>query len=405
MPQIFQANLRERIEKVTNMPFFRRLELEWKILLLAAVLFIAFAWPVQRYFIARLSETMEQSIDPRLEKTLRKELSASDGIRRGILKEHLERYRQTRVLIPIIVAEQQRLLLSLSLGLFIFFLLLALWVLKRLTRPLKHLALAVEIIGRGGIAQIGHTSGGALGKVELAVINLQEELLALREKAHLQGMEAAWKDIARIMAHEIKNPLTPIRLTLDRIQERMENGQPVSNEELLKFTARINQQVDMLERLVDQFRSFSREQEVNLSEVELSTFVRSVTEDMARKIRTVVTGDAMLRSDPYLLHQIFLNLWKNSLEAGADLVTVDIITQGAEVVVAIRDNGSGIDPADLDRVWLPYFTLKKNGSGLGLPVVKKLVETLHGSISLTSTRNDGVKVTLYFPSTTVPESA
>ena len=104
------------------MQLWRRLELEWKVLLLAAALFVAFAWPVQRYFISRLSETLTQSIDPDLEQTLRTELSQADGPQHDALKEHIERYRQTRVLIPIVVKEQQRLLIALSIGLFILFL-------------------------------------------------------------------------------------------------------------------------------------------------------------------------------------------------------------------------------------------------------------------------------------------
>ncbi len=207
------------------MTLWRRLELEWKVLLLAAVLFVAFVWPVQRYFISRLTTTLDQAIDPNLETTLRTELADAGGVRREAIKEHIERYRQTRVLIPFVVREQQQLLLALSVGLFILFLLLSYWVLSRLTRPLKQLAGAVDRIAKGEAAQVNRVSGGALGVVEQAVINLQSELMTLREKARIQGMESAWKDIARVMAHEIKNPLTPIRLTLDRIEERAATAQ------------------------------------------------------------------------------------------------------------------------------------------------------------------------------------
>jgi two-component system nitrogen regulation sensor histidine kinase NtrY len=204
------------------------------------------------------------------------------------------------------------------------------------------------------------------------------------------------------MAHEIKNPLTPIRLTLDRIEERT-GGQGISDDELRKFLGRINAQVDMLERLVDQFRSFSREPEVCLAQVDCGAIIRSVAESMGQKITTTVKGEAALRSDQYLLQQIVLNLWKNALEAGAANITADIAATEEIVTITIRDDGPGIPPEHLERIWLPYVTFKKNGTGLGLPVVKQLTETLGGRITLASPRGGGVTVTLTFPSSAARE--
>ena len=384
---------------------WRRLELEWKVLLLAAVLFVAFIWPMQRYFITRLSTTLDQSVDPHLEETLRIEMAGADSTRREVLKEHIERYRQTRVLIPIIVREQQQLLLALSIGLFVLLLLLAYWMLTRLTRPLKQLAKAVDKIARGETSEVRRLSGGALGVVELAVINLQNELVTLREKARLQGMESAWKDIARVMAHEIKNPLTPIRLTLDRIEERAATGRMMEPADLAKFLDRINSQIDMLERLVDQFRSFSREPEVSIATVDCVALIRQVAGDMGEKIQSTVSGEATIVSDPYLLQQIFLNLWKNALEAGADTVTAVLLRKETTTAITVSDNGPGIAREDLDRIWLPYVTLKKNGTGLGLPVVKRLIETLGGSVSLASPARGGVRIEIMVPNHFRRESA
>ncbi|MBN1758011.1 MAG: hypothetical protein JW863_06830 [Chitinispirillaceae bacterium] len=376
---------------------WRKLELEWKVLLLAAILFIAFVWPVQRYFITRLATALDQAVDPHLEETLRTELSDADSTRRDVLKEHIERYRQTRVLIPIVVGEQQQLLLALSIGLFLVFLLLAYWMLTRLTRPLKQLARAVDKIAKGESAEVRRESGGALGVVEQAVINLQNELMTLREKARIQGMESAWKDIARVMAHEIKNPLTPIRLTLDRIEERAASGHTIEQADLTKFLDRINSQIDMLERLVDQFRSFSREPEVSIATVDCAALIRQAADDMGEKIITTVTGEATIESDPYLLQQIFLNLWKNALEAGADSVSAVITRKDTVTEITVTDNGPGIARGDLDRIWLPYVTLKKNGTGLGLPVVKRLIETLGGSVTLASPARGGVRIEIIVP--------
>lgn len=376
---------------------WNRLELEWKILFLAGIWFVAIALPVQNLFVTRLSETLQESIDPDLETTLRTELNEASGKQREKLKEHIERYRQTKVLNPIIVHEQQRLLQALAVGLFVLFLIIAFWLLKRLTQPLKNLAGTVDRIGKGEIVEVPRDSGGALGIVENAVANLQDELVTLREKARVQGMEAAWKDIARVMAHEIKNPLTPIRLTLDRIEEKAATGIAISDEDLTRFLGRINEQMDMLERLVDQFRSFSREPEVHLSPVSLRPLLQSIADTMSGKVTTEINGDADFTSDHYLLQQIFLNLWKNALEASATKISVTINQTTTFLTLTITDNGSGIPRKELEKIWLPYVTFKKKGTGLGLPVVKRLVETLAGSIALTSTAGNGVCVTMTFP--------
>lgn len=375
---------------------WNRLELEWKILLLAGIWFVAIALPVQKLFVSRLSETLEESIDPNLEATLRTELNEADGEQREKLKEHIERYRQTKVLNPVIVHEQQRLLQALAIGLFTLFLIIALWILKRLTQPLKNLARTVDRIGKGDIVEVPRESGGALGIVENAVEHLQEELVTLREKARVQGMEAAWKDIARVMAHEIKNPLTPIRLTLDRIEEKAATGITISNDDLTRFLVRINDQMDMLERLVDQFRSFSREPEVHISSVSLKPLLQSIADTLAPKLTTEIDGEATFSSDPYLLQQIFLNIWKNSLEASATNIHVQISRSMTSLITVITDNGTGIPRKDLEKIWLPYVTFKKKGTGLGLPVVKRLVETLGGTICLSSTPGNGVRITLTF---------
>lgn len=366
------------------MRFLKNLELEWKILILACLVFAAFAWPVQHLFITRLTNTLNQSIDTNLEPILRDQLEKADEKDRENIIACIKRNRQWRALIPIVVKEQQKVILAFSFGLFILLFVLAFWTLRRLTRPLKNLAFAVDKIGRGEKSPITPESGGALGRLEKAVTSLSEELDLLREKARIQGMEAAWQDIARVMAHEIKNPLTPIRLTLDRIEEKSIKAQTISGNDLDTFLERINSQVDNLERLVNQFRSFSREPEVNLKMISLPAALQTVANDMEHKIKTDIRCSGNLLVDPYLFNQALLNIWKNSLEAGASIIVVGCKQRPDKVNIIIKDNGPGLSASDIERVWLPYVTLKKGGTGLGLPVVKKLVETMGGTIDFES---------------------
>jgi two-component system, NtrC family, nitrogen regulation sensor histidine kinase NtrY len=384
------------------MNILKKLELEWKILILACVLFGAFAWPVQQLYVNRLTATLHQSIDPQLDSLLHAQLQAANASDREMVVASLERHRQWRALIPIIVREQRRTIVGFSVLLFLVLFILALWTLRALTRPLKNLARAVSKIGKGERAAVRAVSGGALGTVESAVAALQDELDVLRQKAQLQGMEKAWQDIARVMAHEIKNPLTPMRLTLDRMEEKSLANEPIAADTMKVFLGRLNDQIDVLERLVDHFRSFSREPEAVIRPVALAEQVRASSEGMGAKMTTAISGNATVLADPYLLNQVLLNIWKNSLEAGATAMEVTVRERTADVLLSIRDNGPGIDAANLDRVWLPYVSFKQGGTGLGLAVVKRLVEAMGGTVSLLSSRgpsNHGLTVCITLPRT------
>jgi signal transduction histidine kinase len=379
---------------------WKKLELEWKILIIAAATFAAFAWPVQRFFVVHLTDTLQQSVDPSLDTLLHARLAQSQPDEHAAIIAALERHRQWRALIPTIVREQQAAILAFSVVLFAALLLFAFWTLKRLTRPLKNLAASVKRIGKGEVATIGRVSGGALGTVEAAVIALHDELGALREQARLQGMEKAWQDIARVMAHEIKNPLTPIRLTLDRMEEKAALGEPLSHDELKRLVERMNAQIDALERLVNQFRSFAREPDATPRELDAAAAVSAVAQDLAGRLSVSVSGAGKAMADPYLLNQALLNILKNALEAGATEMRATVAESGGRVSMVLCDNGPGIPREQVHRVWLPYVSFKKGGTGLGLPVVKRIIETMGGSVTLASSVREadhGVTVVISLP--------
>jgi nitrogen fixation/metabolism regulation signal transduction histidine kinase len=364
--------------------YFRNLEIEWKIILIAILLLVMIAIPLQNVLVNKLKNTLELSSDQNLEPLLRSFISTDNDSFNRKISLSIERNRQWHALIPYIVEEQSFAMLLIAIGLFALLLCFALWSLKKLTRPLKILADASDKIGKGIDVLIVNNEGGALGKLEKSMITMQKELVKLREKAHAQGMENAWRDIARVMAHEIKNPLTPIQLTLDRITDRFENGGNVTKEEMIKFVERINSQVGNLERLVNDFRSFARDAEPLFTKFDIRESVIAIADDMQKVLSTVCYGNAQVIADRHLINQIFLNIWKNSIEAGAKTISVNVEHLDNYAVIHISDDGCGIPQENLERVWIPYITFKKGGTGLGLPVVKRLIESMNGSISLSS---------------------
>jgi nitrogen fixation/metabolism regulation signal transduction histidine kinase len=378
---------------------FSSLELEWKIVLIAAALFVAFLWPVQRYYMGRMQTLLELSIDHELDPLLREQLGRASPEQKQEILTSMMRHRQWAAMIPVIMEEQRRSIIVFSVALFALFLCLALYILGRLTRPIKRLSRAADVIGKGAIADIRVASGGSLRRLEASMAQMQQELAAFRERAQTQGMEMAWRDIARVMAHEIKNPLTPIRLTLDRMDEKIESKEPINAPELRKYLDRITLQIEHLEGLVNDFRSFAKEPEVRLERRNVRPLVEGIAQDMRPSVHTTIEGDATIDIDARLFNQVLLNLWKNAAEGGAKNIRATIETVRGSPVITIADDGQGIPKDRIERVWIPYVTYKKGGTGLGLPVVKRLIEAMGGSVSLTSPAGEqehGVTVTIRF---------
>jgi two-component system nitrogen regulation sensor histidine kinase NtrY len=379
--------------------FFRNIVIGWKILLLAMIILLAFAFPFQHFYLSHLQKGIRQSTDPSLESLLIALVKSTDETNRDQALESLKRHRQWQAYIPIFIREQQRSVLLFSFSLFILILLAAAFTVRKLTKPLKDLSRAAQEIGKGNLITIPYRSGGALGTLEKTMNTMQDELVQLREKTRMQAMEMAWRDIARVMAHEIKNPLTPIQLTLDRIQERVDKGTSVSMQDLTKFVDRIGAQVESLERLVNDFRSFAREPEPQLRDVEIIPVIKKLAGDLEGSIKTSIEGDASVRIDTHLFERVLLNLWKNSIEAGATQIVAKIENRDSVTMLHICDNGSGIPKEQLQNVWIPYITFKKGGTGLGLPVVKRIIESMNGTISLCSStgkQDHGTTFTICF---------
>jgi nitrogen fixation/metabolism regulation signal transduction histidine kinase len=277
-----------------------------------------------------------------------------------------------------------------------FILLLMFFSILYITSPLKKLAKHVEIIGKGEFAEIEVKSGGALGVLEDKIYRLQKELIDLREKEKVAVIEKTWRDIAKTMAHEIKNPLTPMRLSIDAIEEKMHNSKKneISAQELLKFTGRINNQIEHLEELVNRFKSFSDTISVNLARVNVVDLIKTAAESVEEKITTLINGYAKCLLDKNLFNQILLNLYKNSIKAGANKMEINIEKIENTVKISFTDNGIGIEKEKLNIVFLPYVKFSENGSGIGLSVVKNLTESMGGKVYAQIPQQKGLQIVI-----------
>ena len=222
--------------------------------------------------------------------------------------------------------------------------------------------------------------------------------------------DAAWGEVARRLAHEIKNPLTPIQLSAERLRHKYLNKLPAPDGELLKrLTNTIIKQVETMKEMVNAFSEYARSPQVSTTRMNINSLVHDVLE-MYRghqniTLRLQLEPDLPpVQADAGRLRQVFHNLIKNAIEAmeQTDNAAITVSTgishaQSSMVCVRIQDNGPGIPEELRDKLFEPYVTNKEKGSGLGLAVVKKILEEHGGSISVDSNPDHGTRFTLSLP--------
>lgn len=231
----------------------------------------------------------------------------------------------------------------------------------------------------------------------------------------------AWSEVARRIAHEIKNPLTPIQLWAQRMRRKY-LLQPITKERrdlriLDEGTETIINQVEELRLLVNEFSNFARLPRPNLTEETISTTIREALRLHAAELKKVTVTTKLTKTvsrcshDRSQIKQVITNLINNSLAAIAERnemaclsITTDITPDGNWFLLQVADSGGGIPPANRDRVFEPYFTTKKRGTGLGLPIVKKIIEDHGGIIRITESQWEGTLVEIQLPidQTTLP---
>jgi two-component system nitrogen regulation sensor histidine kinase NtrY len=230
----------------------------------------------------------------------------------------------------------------------------------------------------------------------------------------LDQRQAAWSDVARRIAHEIKNPLTPIQLATERLKRRYRTQVEESEQELFDdLTSTIVRQVGDLRKMVDEFSSFARlpkpvfRDEDALDLLRQSVFLQEVAHSgIAFSVASTALHDREVRCDRHQFSQAMTNVLKNAVEAVearageakgayAGEIALTIADAGEAIVITIEDNGIGL-PADRERLTEPYVTTREKGTGLGLAIVNKIVDEHGGDMSFASTSSGGTRVTLRF---------
>lgn len=285
----------------------------------------------------------------------------------------------------------------LSLAIVGLLLVLVVWSLvaaRAIVRPLRAFAQATKRIAAGDLAvRVGDGGSRELAELGRAFNQMAEQLALGREQLRHAERQAAWAEMARQVAHEIKNPLTPMRMSAQLLQRARREGDARWPEIADRLAKTVQDQTEMLAAIATEFRAFAGP--AALERVPLA--VDGLLESAVALLRDAAAAQGAaieLRVEPKLpglvgdaqqLRRVFVNLTQNALEAGAHRVVIRAGVASDRVRIAVADDGPGVPAEVRARLFEPYFTSKSSGTGLGLAICRRMVEAHGGEITLERT--------------------
>jgi len=223
-----------------------------------------------------------------------------------------------------------------------------------------------------------------------------DELESSRDKLLQAEKDMMWREMAQVMAHEIKNPLTPLRLSTERMEMKYW-GKSENFDKIFQDSMEvINEEINNLQHLVKEFSKFARMPSANFEEYDINEQIRDIIPPYRGKADITLTLDPEIPQffgDKMQMKQVFVNLIQNAIQAMP--VTrhngnhVKIMKNGECSFLWSRISGEGISPEDMERIFRPYYTTKEKGTGLGLSIVKRMINQHQGTIEVDSKKDDG----------------
>ena len=235
---------------------------------------------------------------------------------------------------------------------------------------------------------------------KLADLEATATLLAQSER------EGAWREMAKQVAHEIKNPLTPMKLRIQQLERVFDPTDPEAKLKIQQVARSIVEQIDSLAAIANAFSNFAQFPTPQLVPVSLVELIQNVTQVFESehavqfqlmKPESIIT----INGDTTQLIRVFNNLFTNSIQAvdfGTEaIISIEFEQLDRSIAIRIRDNGNGIPKDQLETIFEPYFTTKSTGTGLGLALVKQLISGHQGTIAIESTSEKGTTILIIFP--------
>ena len=270
---------------------------------------------------------------------------------------------------------------------------------KKQTEIIKQFEIKYEKNNQALLLQITPLPQNKLNNYVLMIDDITMMIQAQRD--------AAWSEVARRLAHEIKNPLTPIQLSAERIKHKLEAKLNKDDTDVLnKAVATIVNQVDAMKTMVNEFSEYARAPKLNLELTDINKFIKEIShlfENSGIKISTKLSKDLPeIKVDVNMMRQVLINLIQNAQDAMTNntknpIIQINTNKQKNYIALSIEDNGPGFSMDILKKAFEPYVTTKSHGTGLGLAIVKKIIEEHEGVITIENVKSGGAVINIQLP--------
>ena len=289
--------------------------------------------------------------------------------------------------------------------------LLSSWAAARVTRPVEQLAQAAQEVAAGNWnAQVEVSGRDELAQLANSFNRMTAELLGQKERLLQAERVAAWRELARRLAHELKNPLFPLQLTVENLV-RARHQSPEQFEEVFRESSRtLLAEISNLKAIIGRFSEFSKMPQPQLQQVQVNDVIRGVAQLFRAQLeapgRARIHCELQLdqriepvEADPELLHRAISNLVLNAMDAMPHGGTLTLRTRSEDnkVMIDVADTGSGLTTEECERIFTPYYTSKQHGTGLGLGIVQSVVSDHGGRICVESPPGRGTTFVIELP--------
>jgi nitrogen fixation/metabolism regulation signal transduction histidine kinase len=290
-------------------------------------------------------------------------------------------------------------------------LLISLWVSARITRPVSELAEGAREVAAGRWeTRIDVRGTDEIGQLAIAFNDMTRTLATQREQLLQTERVAAWRELARRLAHELRNPLFPLQLTVENLQRARQLEAQQFMEVFNESTATLKAELANLNSIVGRFSDFSKMPVPEFAKLNVNEALRNAVRLFEPQFNAVgkphiaaeyFLGENLpeIEADADLLHRAFQNLVLNAMDAmpAGGTLTLRTSDAGETVRMEVADTGKGLTPEECERLFTPYYTTKQLGTGLGLAIVQSVVSDHHGSISVSSEEAHGAKFRIELP--------
>jgi len=289
--------------------------------------------------------------------------------------------------------------------------LLSSWVAARVTRPVEQLAEAAREVAAGDWnAQVPVTSSDEIGELAESFNRMTHELLEHKERLVQTERVAAWRELARRLAHELKNPLFPLQLTVENLVRARQQSPEQFEEVFRESSATLLAEIANLKTIISRFSEFSKMPQPQFQRVQVNEMVQKVARLFQAQLRSMGNppiecqlelGESVqaVAADPDLLHRALSNLVLNAMDAMPKGGTLTLTTRENQerVFIHVSDPGAGLTPEECERLFTPYYTSKAHGTGLGLAIVQSVVSDHGGRITVQSQPDRGTTFLIELP--------